>query len=132
MSTSKDLRDGIRTLLIAQGVATTGQIFMSRMPTTPDRCLVITVYPVAAEHTTGVQVRARGTAGSTTNAEDWADDIRHALHGLRGLTFGDTGVDTLRWVSGARTGTDANGRDEVVGNFYAVTSDPAASLVDLD
>lgn len=130
MSTSKDLREGVRTALATAGAATTGDVFFSKMPASPDRVVVVTVYPVPLPHVTGVQVRVRGRAGSTVDAEDWADTVKDALHGIADRTWGSTRVELLAYQSGARMGFDANNRDEVALNFYATTSAPSVSLVD--
>lgn len=131
-STPKDLRDGAKAHLVAQSVATAPQVFLSKMPASPDRAVVITWYPVALDHTEGLQVRVRGASKSTTSAEDWAAEIKDALHGLHDLTWGATDVALLRFVSGARMGFDGVDRDEVALNFYAITSAPSISLVDVD
>lgn len=129
-TTAKDLREGIRQALTDAALATTSQVFWSKMPTTPDRVVVISWYPVSVPHVEGVQLRIRGKAGSNTDAEDWANQIRAALHGLSDLTWGDTVLDTLAWVSGAPMGYDGTNRQEVALNFYATTSAPSISLVD--
>lgn len=132
MSTPKDLRDGAKARLVSEGVATAPQVFMSKMPALPDRAVVITWYPVSLDNTEGLQVRVRGLAKKTTDAEDWADQIKNALHGLHDLQWGDTALALLRYVSGARMGSDGTDRDEVSLNFYAITSAPSISLVDID
>lgn len=132
MSTAKDLRDGVKAHLVAVSVATSGQVFMSKMPAAPDKAIVITWYPVALDNTEGLQVRVRGLSKVTTSAEDWAHDVKNALHGLEGQQWGDTELSLLYLQSGARIGFDGAERDEVSLNFYAVTSAPSISLVDLD
>lgn len=130
MTVSKDLREGVRQALVDAGVVTTGQVFFSAMPGTPDLVVVITIYPVPLPHRHGVQVRARGLAGSTTSAEDLADAAEATLHGLTNQVWGETRVSLLHLVSGARIGADGSRRDEVTRNFHAVTSAPSTSLVD--
>ena len=130
MTVSKDLREGVRAVLVDMNVLPFANIFLSAMPSTPDRVAVITVYPVPLANTTGLQVRCRGTAGKTTDAEDLADQVETVLHGLRDTAWGDTRLDLLHMVSGARMGADGSRRDEVTRNFYAVTSAPSTSLVD--
>lgn len=132
MSTPKDIRDGAKAALIAAGLATAGQVFMSKMPSAPDQVIVLTWYPVSLEHREGLQVRVRGAARSNVSAEDWADQVKTALHGLHDLQWGDTALELLHHVSGARMGFDSSERDEVSLNFYAVTSAPSISLVDID
>jgi hypothetical protein len=132
VTTPKDLRDGAKAALVNAGVATAPQVFMSKMPSAPDKAIVLTWYPVALEHREGLQVRVRGLAKSTTSAEDWADQVKDALHGLHDLQWGDTHLELLHYVSGARMGFDGSDRDEVALNFYAVTSAPSISLVDID
>jgi len=129
-SVAKDLRDGAKAALIAAGVATTDQVFISKMPSLPDKVLVITWYPVAAGNTEGLQVRVRGAARSNVSAEDWAAQVRDTLHGLTGQQWGGTQLAVLAFQSGARIGFDSGDRDEVALNFYATTSNPSTSLVD--
>lgn len=132
--TASTIRTAIADALHAAGVGTyrpsggyaagdTAPIFFSRTPATPDRVITITVYPVAADHIAGVQVRARGSAGATTSAEDLADTIRATLHGREDLP----GIGLLTWQSGARLGFDTQQRDEFALNFYALTDDPATA-----
>ena len=132
--TASTIRDAIAAALHAAGVGTyrpsggyaagdTAPIFFSRTPATPDRVITITVYPVAVPHTVGVQVRARGSAGATTSAEDLADAARGVLHGREDLP----GIELLTWISGARIGFDTGQRDEVSLNFHALTDDPATA-----
>lgn len=141
MSTSKDLREGVAAQLDADDVGTwrasggyqsgdTAPVFFSRMPTSPDRCLVVTVYPLAAEHRHGVQVRCRGAKGGTVSAEDLADAVRTSLHGLTGLLWGSTHVELVSLLNVARLGFDSSDRDEVAVNLQAVTSDPSTALID--
>lgn len=141
MSTSRDLREGVAQALDDAGVGTyrpaggyqvgdTAPIFFSRMPTTPDRCIVVTVYPRPAPYEHGVQVRLRGAAKGNVSAEDLADGARTALHDLRDLTWGSTTVDLLSLLTAARMGFDAADRDEVALTFRAVTSDPSTALID--
>lgn len=140
MSTSKDLREGVAAALSAAGVAeyrpagyvgfTGTPVFMSKMPAEPDRCVVVTVYPLPEPNEHAVQVRCRGAAGGTVSAEDLADDARAALHGLEQRRWGGTDLVLLHLLSVARMGFDANDRDEVALNFGAITSDPSTSLID--
>lgn len=141
MSTSRDLRTGTAQALADAGVGTyrpaggytasdPAPVFFGKMPDTPDRCIVVTVYPLPAPHQWGVQVRCRGARGSTVSAEDLADPARTALHDLRDLVWGGTGVDLLALASAARMGFDSADRDEVALNFRAVTSDPATAVID--
>jgi len=129
-TTSKDLREGVRAVLVDLAVATTAEVFFSKMPTAPDRAVVVTIYPVPLPNVTGIQVRVRGKAGSTVDAEDRADTVRDALHGLENAVWGNTRVELLAYVSGARLGFDAGNRDEVALNFHATTSAPSTSLID--
>lgn len=135
MTTSDGIRTAVKDALVAAGVATyraaggytasdTGPIFYSRMPATPDRVLVITVYPLGDPYRTGVQIRCRGAAGSTVSAEDLADLVRPVLHDRTDLP----GIVHLAFVSGARIGVDVKDRDEVSINFYAVTADPGSAV----
>lgn len=145
MSTGSDLRDGTAQALHAAGVGTyrsgpadpyqsgdTAPILFNRMPPSPDVVLVLTTYARPAAHQHGLQVRCRGADEDDVDADDLADAVRGALHGLHDLTWGGTDLALLTFASAARLGSDDTGRDEVAVNFIAVTSDPSTSLVDLD
>lgn len=121
--TSKQLREAIAARLAAVGPQI--PIYYSRMPSTPDRCIVVTTYGLG-DYLRNVQVRVRGSANSTVQAEDDADTIRGALHGY---SLADLAI--LHCISVARMGADTSQRDEVAMNFQAVTSDPGTSLVDV-
>jgi hypothetical protein len=133
--TARDIRQAVATALADAGVGTyranggylagdTAPIFFSRMPSDPDRCIVVTAYPLALPYTTGVQVRCRGSAGATTSAEDLADAARAALHGREDIP----GIEAMVLVGGGRIGFDAQDRDEVSWNFQAITSDPSVAV----
>lgn len=127
---TKDLRDGVKQLLVDGGIPT-GVIFLSKMPANPDRIVVLSWYPVSIPHTHGIQARCRGLSNSTTSAEDLAAEVKAILHGVQDQQWGDTKVELLSLQSAARIGFDISGRDEVALNFYAITSEPSTSLVDI-
>ena len=141
MSTSSDLQqlasqhledDGIGTLTGAyDGTEGAPPIFWRWMPPDPDEALLVTAYAIPGAHRFGVQVRVRGSSSSTVSASDRADSVRHALHGLAGITQGDTTLVLLAWKNTAPMGFDANGREELALNFTATTSDPGDSLIDI-
>lgn len=135
MTTSAGIRTAVKDALVAADIATyragggytasdTAPIFYSRMPSTPDRVLVITTYPTSLPYTTGVQIRVRGAKGSTVSAEDLADLVRPVLHDRTDLP----GIVLLTYRGGGRIGFDAQDRDEVSLNFYAVTDDQASAV----
>lgn len=144
MSTAGDLRAGASQALEDAGVAVyrVGAdgayaadelgIFHGRMPADPDRVVVVNAYARPADHQQGVQVRVRGAADDDVDADDVADAVRKALHGIHDRRWGDTDLVQLAFLNAAPMGADANGRTEVAVNFAAVTSDPSTSLVDLD
>lgn len=103
-------------------------IHWRKMPASPDEALVIACYGLGGDYELGVQVRVRGSRDSTTSAEDQADAVRTALHGLAGVTLDGTTLVLLTSLSTAELGSDANGRDELAVNFRAVTNDPNTAL----
>lgn len=135
MSTSAQIRTAVKDAIVDAGVGTfrasggyadsdTGPIFYGRMPSTPDRVIVITTYPTGLPYLTGVQIRCRGAAGSTVSAEDLADAVRPVLHGREDLP----GIEAIAYQSGSRLGFDGQDRDEVSLNFHVLTDDPASAV----
>lgn len=136
MTVRADVREMVSRELDAAGLAvyspddetTPWPIKFGVMPASPDRAVVVACYGLGGEHEQGVQVWVRGTVEDSTTAEDRGDLIKARLHGLAGVTFGDTTLVLLTFTSMADLGSDANGRDQVTVNFRAVTSDPNTAL----
>ena len=136
MTVRADVREMVSRQLDTAGLAvyspadetTPWPIKWGSMPAQPDRAVVVSCYGLGGEHEQGVQVRVRGSVEDSTTAEDRADLIKTQLHGLAGVTHGDTTLVLLTFLSMADLGSDANGRDQVTVNFRAVTSDPNTAL----
>ncbi|MFJ3173794.1 minor capsid protein [Streptomyces roseus] len=126
-----DLLDGIARHLTARGLATydptgtSGDVFIEALPSTPDQCIVLTIYDdgAPADSQIGydevpVQVRVRGTTDPRVS-RGRAQAIRSELHGLGPVTLPD-GTNLLLSVANsaaASIGTDENRRHEHVVNL---------------
>jgi len=126
-----DLLDGLARYLAGQGLGVydptgvTGDIFLEAKPSTPDVCVVLTVYDDGGEADSQigyddvpVQVRVRGTTDPRVSRQ-LCQSIRSELHGLGEVTLPD-GTDLLLSRANAAVagiGTDENRRHEHVANF---------------
>lgn len=137
MTVRRDLRELVATALDDAGVGTYAlslagtepwPIVWRKLPASPDQALVLACYGLGGDHEQGVQVTVRGSREDATTAEDQADAVRVALHGLEGLSHGATTLVLLTFTSAAELGTDANGRERIAVNFRAVTDDPNTAL----
>lgn len=108
-------------------------IFTKVMPASPDRAIVLTVYPVTVSHlsdtTLGLQVRCR-MPGLPTDVDDLADAIYEHWHGRQGLTLGPAHVALMMRQSHAQMGRDANNRSETSSNFYLTTAQASHAVTD--
>lgn len=117
-----DLLDGLAQHLAAAGLVTydptgtTGDLFMEAMPSTPDECVVLTLYGASGEQdsklgydTPMLQVRARGTIDPRVSRAR-AEALYAELHGLGPVTLPD-GSYLLSCIATATPGSI--GRDEV-------------------
>lgn len=103
-----------------------GTIFTTRLPTSPDRCMAVARYGGAESDSRNpwdepsIQIRCRGSAVDSREAETDAQAVYDALHGLgmRELTPGGTWLQLAICGGGgpAYIGTDGNGRHEYVVN----------------
>lgn len=126
-----DLLDGIAQYLAARGhgtydpTGTVGDVFIEQMPSTPDECVVLTVYggpesdSLLGYDEPRLQVRVRGTTDPRVSRRR-CEAIRGALHGLSQATLPD-GTHVILAVAlqaAAETiGADSNRRHEHVCNF---------------
>ena len=128
----KDLRELVANTLagLSLGSLSGGSwpIYYRKMPDTPDECIVVACYGLGGDFEHGVQVRVRGSNEVYTSAEDKADAIRMALHGLENVSRGSTALALLTHTSTADLGSDTLSRDEVAVNFRALTDDPNTAL----
>ncbi|MCX5197227.1 minor capsid protein [Streptomyces sp. NBC_00249] len=126
-----DLLDGLARYLAARGHGTydptgaSGSIFIEALPSSPDTCVVLTVYDDGGEADTRLgyddvplQVRVRGTTDPRVSRQ-LAQAIRSELHGLGETVLPDgTGLILARANHAvAALGTDENRRHEHVVNL---------------
>lgn len=127
-----DLLEGIARHLAAKGLViydetgVTGDCFIESMPSSPDTCVVLTVYDDGREPDSKIgydeprmQVRVRGDTDPRTSRRKCAA-IRSELHGLGPITLPD-GTELKLSISlqnaPGSMGKDTNGRFEHVCNF---------------
>ncbi|MFF4989628.1 minor capsid protein [Streptosporangium saharense] len=104
-----------------------GNVFLAVLPSTPDVALAVALYGGAESDARNswdeprLQVRVRGTATDARVAEQRAQAVYDAMHGLgyRHLTPGGTWLQLALGVNGgpAYLSRDENGRHEYVINF---------------
>ncbi|MER5482916.1 minor capsid protein [Streptomyces sp. NPDC002812] len=126
-----DLLDGLAQYLAARGHGTydptgaSGSIFIEAMPSTPETCVVLTIYDDGGEADTRLgyddvplQVRVRGTTDPRVS-RTLAQDIRAELHGLGEVVLPDGSNLILARANqaAASMGTDGNRRHEHVVNL---------------
>ena len=98
-------------------------IVIRAVPQAPDRLITLTVYPVGTDlrgmqdHTTGVQIRVRGTTDPRV-ADDLADAIFDDLDSLGRASVGGIAVVDMWRQSYTSLGQDSAGRWERSENFY--------------
>ncbi|MFF3622331.1 minor capsid protein [Streptomyces sp. NPDC002467] len=126
-----DLLDGVARYLVGRGLVTydpagvAGNVFIEAMPSTPDTCIVLTIYDDGAETDSQIgyddvplQVRVRGTTDPRVS-RTLAQDIRAELLGL-GETLLPDGTYLLLALGNsavASIGVDENRRHEHVVNL---------------
>ncbi|MBT2449481.1 hypothetical protein J7F03_20790 [Streptomyces sp. ISL-43] len=126
-----DLLDGLARHLAGQGLGVydptgaSGNIFLEAKPSTPDACIVLTVYDDGGESDSQlgyddapVQVRVRGTTDPRVSRQ-LCESIRSELHGLGETTLPDGTYLLLSRANQAVAGigTDENRRHEHVCNL---------------
>lgn len=91
-------------------------------PSSPDKAIAMTLYPVASPGGTdmvmGLQLRIRGKPGNRTEDKDILDKAEDALDGLSGITWAGIPIVHIEHRSGAYLGQDANNRPDHSSNFY--------------
>lgn len=134
MSLTTDLLDGIAGLIIGAGIAvqkTAPDVYLdsdtaiswSLMPTQPDRCIVLTDFPVSDDPAQalgqiGVQLRIRGLPGDPRDAQELRDSIYELLQGLINQFFGSVHVIQCNRRSSIPNGQDDSRRFEYFENYY--------------
>lgn len=143
---STNLLSGLAALLQTAGIGTwstsavytsaqTG-IVLGTIPSTPDRIVALTAYPVRddpalSDSVVGVQVRCRWGGQDPRLVDDLADLIFDYLHGKTHFTVG-TGAAAVTIVqclrqSYAPLGRDQNGRWERSDNYYVTCWRPGTN-----
>lgn len=130
MGFTTDLVTAIGQHLEAQGAgkwagpwaSTDTAITVDAFPSTPDKAIALTLYPVASPGGTdvvmGLQLRIRGKPNNRTDDKDILDKADEALHGLKGTTWAGIPIVLVELKSGAYLGTDANNRNDHSRNYY--------------
>ncbi len=142
MGFESDLLDGLASFIAAGGIGVTYRptgtylagetgISFSKMPDTPDRCVVLTAYPVTDEvnqnlSTVGVQIRTRGTT-DPFDVGDLDTAIFQLVQGLTHRDFGTCHLVQLLRRSSIPMGQDSNDRWERSSNYYADINPPATA-----
>lgn len=138
-----DLVKGLAAYLAAHSVGTyraTGAytaaetaIVFGQLPTTPDRCIAITVYgapddeAVTPLSTLRVQFWCRGNANDNLDAGELAGAVFALLHGATYLTFGQANVSQILRVSRVTLGQDQNKRQERADSYEFTVDFPATA-----
>jgi len=108
-----------------------GTIFLAALPTSPDRCMAVARYGASEADSKlpydeiSIQIRCRGSAVDARQAEQDAQNVYDALHGLENREL--AGGTWLALAVGIQSGPvyigrDQNGRHEYVVNFRAEIS----------
>ncbi|GAA3705380.1 hypothetical protein GCM10023081_46770 [Arthrobacter ginkgonis] len=132
MGFTRNLADGIGQHLSATGAIaykTSGTyltsevgLHLDQLPTTPDRAVGLTLYPVTDSGNTdsivGAQFRIRGRANNRADVKDTGDAIFDALHDLQAVTLGGIPVVRVWRNSAASLGADSSNRQEETHNYY--------------
>ena len=143
MSETADLLDGIARLLDAAGVAQyrpdspyrAGDIPVTfkSMPANPDRAVTLSAYG-DSDHPTiplgqrRLQVRVRGIAEDSLDADEIADAVFGVLHGLTHQQFGSVHAIQIRRISTIPLGLDELQRDERSDNYAIDVNTPETPL----
>lgn len=142
MSFSGDLLNGLAAFLAAAGAGTyrsdgsayqSGEtaIVFAAMPSTPDRAIVLSDYPVTddpslSDSVVGVQIRCRGGV-DPHDVEAVADGVFDVLHGKFAFTLGPVRVVQALRNSAVPLGRDDSNRWENSNNYYLTVNRPSAN-----
>lgn len=139
MTWTVDLVKGAAQLIHAAGIGTwrgddsaylaseTG-IYITKAPPEPDRAITLSSYPTDIGDGNGgviqaIQVITR--AGDiTTDVVDLDERIHDLFDGIKHRLIGGVYVTSMWWQSGGSLGPDANGRDEISSNYFAIAARP--------
>ncbi|RSD22007.1 minor capsid protein [Amycolatopsis eburnea] len=142
MTFSEDLLKGLAAFLDAAGVGTyrgdgsaylpsETAIVFAAMPSSPDRAIVLSDYPVAddaslSDSVVGMQVRCRGGA-DPNDVKHVADAVFDVLHGKYAFDLGPVHVVEALRRSGVPLGRDDSNRWEHSDNYYLTVHRPSAN-----
>lgn len=103
--------------------ATDTAISIDALPSTPDKAIAMTAYPVEDDGagtgtTLGVQFRIRGKPNDRLSDKDIMSRLFDALHGLTHHDLGGIPIIRVWRQSGAPLGPDGNNRQEHTQNYY--------------
>jgi hypothetical protein len=142
VSFTGDLLDGLALFLDAAGAGTyrsdgsanlPGEtaIVFAAMPSTPDRAIVLSDYPVTddpslSDSVIGVQVRCRGGA-NPHEVKAISDRVFDVLHGKFAFDLGPVHVVEALRNSGGSLGRDDSNRWEHSDNYYLTVNRPSAN-----
>lgn len=97
-------------------------LVVDTLPTTPDKGIGMTLYPVTdsggTDSVVGLQLIIRGSPGNRLTVKDITDRCFDALHDLQAVTFGGIPIVRVWRQSGAVLGPDGNNRQTVSENYY--------------
>ncbi|WP_309029141.1 minor capsid protein [Streptomyces alfalfae] len=141
MGYTGDLLGGVAALMQSAGLAvfrpsgtytpTELGITFGALPSTPNRAIAITAYPVEdtsfSDAVTALQIRIRGERDPRP-VDDLADDLFDLLHGREQEWIGGVYVALIWRQSQAPLGPDEAGRMELAANYYARTTRPSPHL----
>lgn len=147
MSITRDVALGFAGLLVAGGIATlrtSGDylatetaIVYKNMPQTPNRVVVLTVFPVTddpmptASGVIGVQALCRGNVADPLDVDALGDDIYQLVQGLLDQQFGAVHVASILRFSSLPTGEDTSRRWSRSDKYHlAVDYPPTANRPD--
>lgn len=97
-------------------------ITIDALPSTPDKAVAMTVYPVKFDAGTdaimGLQFRVRGSPNNRVVAKDILDLLFDTLDQLEHITIGGIPIIRMWHESGAYLGPDSSNRPEHTANYY--------------
>lgn len=113
-------------------LATETAIAFGQLPSTPDRCIAISVYGADDEVQTPlsklrVQFWCRGNPNDTLDAGVLAGSVFTLLQGATMLTFGTASVSQILRVSRVTLGQDQNKRQERADSYEFTVDFPATA-----
>lgn len=141
MSVTEDLLDGLANALVVAGIGTyrtdgsayqaaETAITLAKMPAAPDRCVVLTDYPLSDDPkfpmgVVGVQFKMRGLPNAVRDVMRLRDSIYALLNGLEHQQYGTVHANQIYRSTSIPLGQDEGGRFTYSDNFYVDVDYPA-------